>query len=254
MPVAASKFATWVLAVVTGVLSASTQAVTLPWFDGVVNFQIGSDYACLSDPPIFEWRVAGYSAQTYWPPALSGVPPFAKFAAIGEIFYLKLVLSHPGNPCAGSAVGIELLLPAGVSTAISANNPLFCFARVPPNNQHNYSIVYNLAIDPGYGCPQTLYQGFQGLAILAPNGGSGGGSWGMFAGSWLEFLVPVKSTVAQNGSNHAYFRINPDIAVVGYTDQPLIVSSDTIFRAPMEDISLTVDLCSPDLGPIPAGC
>jgi hypothetical protein len=172
--------------------------------------------------------------------------------AVGEVFYAKLVLSHPGNPCAGSAVGLELLLPSGVTTAVSADNPVFCFSRLPPNQLHNYYLLDNLAFDSGYGCPQTFQQGIQGLAIPPPYGGARSGSWGMAAGVYLEFLIPLKSSVAQNGSNQIYFRVNPDIAVVGYTNVALYVNSDTIFRAPMEDAGLTLDICG--LSPTAQGC
>lgn len=246
-----STLAGLLLALFAGALPTHAEATVLQWFYGPINPQIGQDIACLSDPPILETRVAGYSAYTYWPPYQSPSIPLAQLPAVGEVFYAKLVLSHPGNPCAGSAVGIEILLPSGVTTAVSAGNPAFCFARVPPNQQHADYRLINLGNDAGYGCPQTYQQGIQGLAILAPNGGAGGGSWGMFAGSWLELLIPLKSSVAQNGSNQIYFRINPDIAVVGYTNSYLYVNSDTIFRAPMEDTDLTLDLCS--LGPT-TGC
>ncbi len=62
-----------------------------------------------------------------WPPNLT--------SAVGEIFYAKLVLGAPGNPCLGRAVDIQLLLPSGVTTAISAANPVFCFARLPPTRR-----------------------------------------------------------------------------------------------------------------------
>ena len=246
------KIACLLLCIAVSGLSASAFAFTPPWYYGPLNPQIGTDTACLSSPPITETRVAGYSGYNYWPPYQPSSIPFAQFAAIGEIFYAKLVLSHPGNPCAGSAVGIELLLPAGVTTAISTDNPVFCFARTPPNVNHNYYLLINLGTDPGYGCPQAFAQGFQGQAILAPNGGAGGGSWGMAAGFWLEFLVPLKSSVAQNGANQIYFRINPDIGVVGYTNSALVVNADTIFRSTMEDMDLTLDICT--LTPTAQGC
>jgi len=247
-----STFAGFLVAFAAGWFPAHAEATVLQWFYGALNSGIGTDIACLSDPPIFETRVAGYSAYTYLPPYQPSNIPFTQLPAVGEVFYAKLVLSHPGNPCAGSAVGIELLLPAGVTTAASAANPAFCFARVPPNQQHADHKLINLGNDSGYGCPQTFPQGLQGLAIRAPNGGLGGGAWGMFAGSWLEFLIPLKSSVPQNGANQIYFRINPDLAVVGYTNVPLYVNSDTIFRSALEDTNLTLDLCG--LGPVATGC
>ena len=247
-----SAVAGFLVALAVGWFPPQAEATVLQWFYGALNSQIGTDYACLSDPPIFESRVAGYSAYTYWPPYQPTNVPFAQLPGVGEVFYAKPVLSHPGNPCAGSAVGIELLLPSGVTTAVSAANPVFCFARVPPNQQHADYRLINLGNDSGYGCPQAFSQGLEGLAVRAPNGGLGGGSWGMFAGSWLEFLIPLKSSVPQNGSKQIYFRINPDIAVVGYTNELLYVNSDTIFRAAMEDTNLTLDLCK--LGPVATGC
>lgn len=233
--------------------SAAAFAFTPPWYYGPLNPQIGTDTACLSSPPIVETRVAGYSGYTYRPPYQPSSIPLAQLPAVGEVFYAKLVLSHPGNPCFGSAIGIELLLPAGVSTAMSADNPAFCFARTPPGGNHpNNYLLINLGTDPDYGCPQAFAQGIQGQAILAPNGGAGGGSWGMAAGFWLEFLVPLQSSVAQNGANQIYFRINPDIGVVGYTNVPLYVNSDTIFRSSMEDLELTLDICA--VTPTAQGC
>jgi hypothetical protein len=247
------KFACLLFFVVALGVSASAFAVTPFWYYGPLNPQIGTDTACLSNPPITETRVAGYSGYSYLPPYQSTSIPLAQLPGLGEVFYAKLVVSHPGNPCAGSAIGIELLLPAGVTTAMSADNPAFCFARTPPNANHpNNHLLINLGTDPNYGCPQVLAQGVQGLAIRAPNGGAGGGSWGMAAGFWLEFMLPLKSSIAQNGSNQIYFRINPDIGVVGYTNVPLYVNSDTIFRASMEDLSLTLDICT--LTPTAQGC
>ena len=139
-----------------------------------------------------------------------------------------------------------------MTTAVSAANPAFCFALAPPNAQHNNYILYNLGTDAGYGCPQTFATGLEGLAIRAPNGGIGGGAWGMGQGFWLEILIPLKSTVAQNGNNLIRFRVNPDIGVVGYTNVPLYVNADTIFRAPMEGTVLSLDLCG--IEPGAAGC
>jgi hypothetical protein len=231
------------IALIAGVFSstASADIFIYPWYDGVLTSPIGTDTAC--NTTITETRVSAYSGITYYPPLQTVSIPFAQFPAPGEIFYAKLVVAHPGNPCFGSAVGIEILLPAGVTTAMSADFPLFCFSILPPNSQHSDYKLDNLAGDVGYGCPQTLTQGVQGLAIYAPHGGAGGGSWGMAAGFWLEFMVPLRASAPQNGSNQIYFRVNPDIGVVGYAGVPLIVNADTIFRTPNEDQNLSLDIC-----------
>ena len=235
-----SGFTCFLFALAAGTFSASAPAVVLTWNNGLIE-DIGTDTPCNGSGS--EIRVQGYTGQSLLPPNFA--------PAIGEIFYAHLVLSHPGNPCAGSAVGLELLLPSGVATAVSVDNPVFCFARVPANGQHGI-LLYNLANDAGYGCPQTLPPGLQGLAIYAPNGGAGGGSWGMAAGFFLEFLVPLKASAPQLGNNSIYFRVNPDIGVVGYPNVPVYVNSDVIFRAPFENQDLTLDICT--LTPIAQGC
>jgi hypothetical protein len=218
--------------------AAPAPALVLPWYDGIFQ-SIGQDIPCPPASPIPEIRVQGYTGFTLLPPN--------RTPAVGEVFYTHLVLSHPGNPCAGSAIGLELLLPTGVSIATSAENPAFCFARVP-----NGPRLINLGTDAGYGCPQTFPQGLEGRRIVAPNGGIGGGAWGMAWGFWLEFLIPLQTSVAHNGTESIRFRVNPDIGVVGYPSVPFFATSDVIFRTSIEDNSLTLDLCS--LTPIAIGC
>lgn len=219
-------------------LQVGSPDLVLPWFNGVVA-SIGEDIACLSDPPIFEIRVQGYAGFALVPPNYT--------PAVGEVFYTHLVLSHPGNPCGGSAVGIELLLPPGVETANSAENPAFCFAVSGVSNH-----LFDLGADSGYGCPQTYAQGLEGLAVRAPNGGIGGGAWGMGRGFWLELLVPLRATQPQFGNNNITWRVNPDIGVVGYPSVPLWVNSDVIFRSENENNVLMLDICG--VSPTPVGC
>ncbi len=216
--------------------------VVLPWFNGVIS-NVGTDIACLSDPPITEIRVQGYAGFTLLPPN--------RTPAVGEVFYTHLVLSHPGNPCAGSTVGIELMLPAGVQPAASAADPAFCFARVPATQQRPFPLLINLGNDPGYGCPQVFPIGLEGLRITPPLGGLGGG-WGMAAGFYLELLVPLRASVPQPGSNSIRYRVNPDIGVVGYPSIPLLVNNDVLFRSPFEDNQLTLDICG--VSPPASGC
>jgi hypothetical protein len=217
--------------------------LVLPWFNGVFQ-SIGQNIACLSDPPIVEIRTQAYTGHSLLPPNLT--------PSVGEVFYTHLVISHPGNPCAGSAVGIELLLPAGVQPANSAGNPAFCFARLPPTAQRPFTALVNLGADPAYGCPQVFPPGLEGLRVSAPLGGIGGGAWGMARGVWLEFLIPLVASQPQAGNNPIRFRVNPDIGVVGYVQVPLLVNSDVLFRTSLEDNQLILDICT--VTPIPQGC
>lgn len=222
-----------------GVEAVDTSMQILPWYNGVIT-SIGNNFACISDPPILEIRVQGYAGFSLFPPNFT--------PAVGEVFYTHLVLSHPGNPCSGSAVGIELILPPGVTTATSANDPAFCFMVTGTSNQ-----LIDLGSDSGYGCPQSYPQGLEGRAVIAPRGGLGGsGAWGMARGFWLEFLIPLRATQPQSGNTNITWRVNPDVGVVGYPRVPLFVNNEVIFRSAMEDKLLTLDICT--ISPTPAGC
>lgn len=212
-------------------------ALQLPWFDGVFK-SIGTNIACVSDPPIIQTRVQAYTGYTLLPPN--------RTPAVGEVFYTHLIISHPGNPCGGSVIGLELLLPNGVTPAISAENPAFCFARVP-----NGPRLINLGNDSGYGCPQQLTQGLEGWAFRAPLNVADGGAWRSGQGFWLEFLVPVSASSIQNGSEIRW-RVNPDVGVVGYPAVPIFVNNDVLFRTSAEGNVLSLDICS--LTPVAQGC
>jgi len=222
-----------------GPLSLSEPDVITPWYNGIIA-HIGTVQYCLSDPPIFADRVLGYTGFSHPPPDFS--------PAVGEVFYTHLVLAHPGNPCTGSAVGIELILPPGVETAVSADNPTFCYAILPNPNR-----LHDMDTDPDYGCPTTFPQGLQGLAVRPLRGGlSNSGAWGMAMGFWLEILIPVRATQVQVGNQSIAWRVNPDVAVVGYPQVPVFANGDVIFRDQMENNLLNLDLCT--LSPPPQGC
>lgn len=212
-------------------------ALNLPWYNGVFK-SIGTNFACASDPPISQIRVQAYTGYTLLPPN--------RTPAVGEVFYTHLIISHPGNPCGGSVIGLELLLPQGVTPAISTENPAFCFAVVP-----NGPRLINLANDSGYGCPQQLTQGLEGWAIRAPRNTAEGGAWRSGQGFWLEFLIPVVSDRVQNATEIRY-RVNPDIGVVGYPAVPIFVNNDVLFRTSSEGNVLSLEVCG--LTPRPQGC
>lgn len=224
--------------VLTFAAQRPAQALVLPWFDGVFK-SIGTNIACASDPPIIQTRVQAYAGYTLRPPNLT--------PAVGEIFYTHLIISHPGNPCGGSVIGLELLLPNDIAPAISAANPAFCFARVP-----NGPRLINLGNDSGYGCPQQLTQGLEGWAIRAPRNTAEGGAWRSGQGFWLEFLIPLVASQPQAGNTEIKFRVNPDVGVVGYPSVPVLVNNDVLFRSSDEGNVVTLDVCS--LTPLAQGC
>ncbi len=216
--------------------------LVLRWQNGGI-IQVGSVIACLSDPPMVQPRTTGYAGYTLVPPNFT--------PAVGEVFYTHLVLGHPGNPCTGSAVGLELILPPGVTTAASVQNPVFCFARLPPISTRPFPLAINFENEPDYGCPQTFTTGLEGLRVAPPRG-TAGGAWLMHQGFVVELLVPLRASLPQPGNTQIRWRVNPDIGVVGYPSVPLMVNNEVIFRSALEDNQLTLDICT--MTPIAVGC
>ncbi|WP_440224571.1 hypothetical protein ACQQ2N_04940 [Dokdonella sp. MW10] len=221
---------------------AERPELVLRWWDGVIT-QVGSVTACLSDPPLVQPRTMGYTGYTLLPPNFN--------PAVGEVFYTHLVLSHPGNPCAPSAVGLELILPPGVTTAASTQNPAFCFARLPATQSNPVPRVINFENEPDYGCPQVFPVGFEGVRVMPPRG-TAGGAWLMHFGFWIELLIPLRASQPQPGSTQIRWRVNPDVGVVGYPAVNLMVTNEVIFRSALEDNQLTLDVCR--VAPIALGC
>lgn len=239
-------------AVLTGTAAAQAatplpSAATAPdqvlrWFNGTINFAIGSNINCQTQQ--IESTASAYAGYTLLPPNFT--------PSVGEVFYTHLVVSHQGNPCTGSALGIEFALPNGVTTAVSSDNPAFCFARTN-NFQGTNPVLINLGTDIGYGCPQSFPASSNGRRLIAPNGGAGGsGAWGMAFGFYLEFLIPLRATTPLPGISQIVWTINPGVGQFGQVGVAPTVNNEVIFRSTMEDNQLTLDLCS--VTPLAAGC
>ena len=200
-------------------------AATLTFHNGVIA-NVGTDNACITGTlEILEQAYSGFSVRhsTYTP-------------AVGEIWYAHVVISHPGNPCSGgSATGIEILLPPSTTFAIDAANPVFCALR----NQSGQVTVYHRQ---NQGCPQAPSTGVEGYAFWAYNGSSAV-PWIIATGTFLELMIPLRTSAVLNGSNTT-FRINPDIGVVGYAAVQTYVNRDVIFRSDLEDDALVPDICT----------
>lgn len=228
-------------AAATALPSALTPDQVLPWFNGTPNFSIGSNNNCLTQQ--IETTASAYAGYTLRPPNYT--------PSVGEVFYTHVVIAHPGNPCTGSAVGIEFALPPGVETAASAADPAFCFSRTNNFAGTNPRLI-NLATDVDYGCPQSFPVSANGRRLIAPNGGIGGGAWGMAFGFWLEFLIPLRATSPQAGVNSIVWTINPGLGQFGQVGVAPVVNGDVIFRTAMENNLLNLDICG--VTPTAAGC
>jgi hypothetical protein len=81
-----------------------------------------------------------------------GLRPGYRTPAVGEVWYAHVVLSHPGNVCAGgSYTHIEFWPPPNTQLAVSAEDPLFCFWR-----RHDYwvgSQSHGTVLNMSGSCP-----------------------------------------------------------------------------------------------------
>lgn len=199
--------------------SAPAPQALLSWYNGVL-IDIGTDIACGTSLP--EVLVQSYVGFTLYP---GNTTP-----GLGELYYAHIVIAHPGNPCVGgSAIGVEIILPPATQLAIAPSDPVFCFYR-------------NLAgqiVDYAAQCPQLLSQGFEGYSLARIN--SGGQPWLLASGTYLEFLVPLRSSAVLIGDAMTA-RINPEIGVVGRPQVGVYTNSDIVFRNDFSDIELTLDI------------
>jgi hypothetical protein len=166
-----------------------------------------------------------------------GLHPGGRYPAVGEVWYAHLVVAHPGNQCAGgSATHIEWFLPPNTQLAISASNPLFCFWRRHDSwtGFESNGTLLNMA------CNQNPGIGFRGGYNLEPPGQN---YWPFPNYSWMEFLVPMRSTAPVNGQATGAL-LNPAVGVEAYPQVGAFVTNEIIFRDGFADMTLFLDLCT----------
>src|SRR5215218_735885 len=109
---------------------------------------------------------------------------------VNTVYYVRMWWGVSGNPCTGGArVAPELFLPDGTTLAISATNPVKCFAR-------NFST--GVTTPEIAACPQAPTTGVRGglgfYPVYQPNV-----TWPSPRGNGWEIQVPVLSTARLTG-------------------------------------------------------
>ena len=204
-------------ALVLGIGIADTSpAATLQFTNGSI-VDIGTDVNCASQLEVREQAYAGYSLRDN------------RIPGVGERWYAHVVISHPGDPCpsAGSATGIEIVLPPNTAFAIDTANPLFCAVRT---SSGHVSVYYR----SNQGCPQTPSTGLHGYYLLGLT---------IATGTFLELMVPLVSSQPLNAST-IEFVVNDDVGVYGYPlNNALYVTHDVVFRNDFDDDVVVPDVC-----------
>jgi|GEM_PF-1136992 len=152
---------------------------------------------------------------------------------VGQVFYLSVYLSAIASPPAGRLMFPHLQLPVGVSVVANAQTPLRCLYRPMSGGSQFFEFTNSVITDISFnanlriaGCPQPsaaalpLRQlndgsGGSGLQITRRDPQTSGEAWPMGSYAAYEFLVPVISSVTQDGfSGAALFRA-PTYSVQG---------------------------------------
>ena len=105
------------------------------WYDGrIVYSTITNCVSIIQGFPYTEYGMGTYVGFAADPNAAQPGP--------GQVYYAHVVIAGLGNACSGQRAYLDIQLPTNTSLAISASNPVKCFAGGSP-------------ITPS-DCPQTL--------------------------------------------------------------------------------------------------
>jgi hypothetical protein len=152
-------------------IGASTASADTSWHDGqTVDSQLYNP--CLHISEFGALAQAGYETD-----------PAATRA--GDVFYGHVVFgaaTHVGGNCTDTdqAAELDLVLPPGVSLAVDAQHPIYCF-----------SIDQGQPAQADPACPTHAATGAYGPMLPA---GDGGAAWDMPPGRTLEVQFPLVST------------------------------------------------------------
>ena len=121
------------------------------------------------------------------------VPP-----KVGDIYYVRMIVGTPGNPCAGPYVHVELGLPKNTEFAIDAAHQIECWMQNPTADPPRP----RAQITDG-SCPTQPSLGFYGTGYYSfdtyPAGSWEGGPWPLATGATMELYVPVITRAPLNG-------------------------------------------------------
>ena len=177
--------------------SAPAAQAAAQWYDGNVSRSYITNCASIIFPPAYTeegaWNWVGF-----WADANNLPNP-------GEVFYVHTVIGAVGNACSGQRTYPSLSLPSGVSPAISAQTPVYCWA---------IDFQQGTSSQEGPACPQAAYTGSYGgqWAIPALTQSQNAYTWPLPQGKGWEFWYPVVSNRQLSGT-----LANPCDCVIGYT-------------------------------------
>jgi len=103
----------------------------------------------------------------------------------GDVFYVRTIPGRVGNGCGiGMAAHVEIVLPPGVTTAVSSAHPVRC----------NSMDIDTGALTPAAGCPQAAQQGVYGLAFDQQAAAGSISPWELAYGQALIIEIPLRAS------------------------------------------------------------
>ena len=170
----AARRATAILAAASALAlaPASPAAAEPTWYDG--SSENSTVPLCFSGTPAT--GVVGKA----WLQADPAAP-----TRVGDVFYASVTAGTVGSGCVDPFVDPEVILPAGVELAVSAQQPIRCYSD-------DITTGARTEVTPAQGCGQAPTRGFHGLQLL--NTSRPDGLWPLPAGKAIDIWFPLRST------------------------------------------------------------
>lgn len=185
------------------------------WYSGqIVYSTITNCVSIIQGFPYTEYGMGTYVSFAADPEAAQPGP--------GQVYYISIVIAGLGNACSGQRAYLDVQLPANTSLAISASNPVRCYAGGVPLN-------------PPADCPQTLPASpyHSGAYAIFSTDAAHNYTWPVPQGGMWEFQVPVVSSttltnstlqanvLAMDGNDNPWLR--PTVGLYVFSSTPTII-------------------------------
>jgi hypothetical protein len=154
------------------VAPAAAPAAESGWLDGNISYTYTTNCASVIFGTPYMEALSGHMAGFYVNDPWQGV---------GEVFYLRTIITTLGAPCAGPYAIPEFALHQDMELAISDRYPVLCYVQFPDENQFK-KVGSN-------ECPQQPQTGRYSRSVRFAPPGEGG--WALPQGAWVQVQVPV---------------------------------------------------------------
>jgi hypothetical protein len=151
---------------------AAAPAAESGWLDGNISYTYTTNCASVILGAPYMEALSGHMAGFYVNDPWQGV---------GEVFYVRTIVTTLGAPCAGPYAVPEFALHQDMELAISKQYPVLCYVQFP--NESQFKKVGSNE------CPQQAQPGRYSRSYRFAPPGQGG--WALPQGAWVQVQVPV---------------------------------------------------------------